>query len=975
MAKRIVSEYYTFNPATKTITIPNRIIPQENLLLVMNATSNTVLYNFSDPDLRIISYTCPFSSTGTQFVLNYNTTSMNAADPIQIMEDLPEERVVIAEAQQDPTNKIRISNPQSLIDTDFEYGLQPIKWESVALLNNMPSYYYKGGANSLNVQQVTGLNETPRSQIVVITNGVHGVTTGDLVNVQYTNNLNADGVFAVVSSTTTSFTFISKGQISGSIYNSSVSIQSGYNFDANNVPSRYIVSTVTSDNAAAGAAITTGSVITVNTTGKHGLLPNSPILVNSATTTTINGNWNVYDVPTPTSFRYITTAVQTGTSTPTLGNAQFMPRPEATFVHRPSDGGVMLSSANIQEGIQAVRQTRRYFRYQSGKGLQMSTGTKLTPHYDINTITAVGTSVTMTLQQTPNFNSGVAMIIEGIETNLGATNVYNGTFTVANVTTGTTRSVQFFTTSTSTDSSPGGFNASMTIKNWRGAACRVGLFDFQNGFYFEYDGNTLFAVRRNSTKELMGAVAVVSGSTTVTGTNTKFHKQLIAGDQIVIRGQSYQVIQVDSATSMEISPPYRGPTVSGVRVNLTQNIRTEQSQWNLDRCDGSGPSGYNIDLARMQMCYIDYTWYGAGFVRFGFRLTDGNVVFVHKVANNNVNTQAYMRSGNLPARYEIINVGPYTKLVSGSAITPGVNLASGDTQMVVRDAQYWATSGTILMQQGTNTEVITFNGKSANSSIAGCWNLLGLTRRQFGGTTSNVTFVPNEFEGGVAGTSSQANVTYITCDVAPVIMHWGTSVIMDGGFDDDRSIAFAYARQGAQTILAAGTSIAVLSIRVAPSVDNSIGSQWGVREIVNRMQLQTRSIGLVCNTSVQVLGILNPVGFGGSTAPVFPDVWAYTSIVTQIGAGSLAQIIDHTGNTTLAIGGEQIFGFVTSAGADNYDISQVRDLGNSILSGPGSQKTPGFPNAPDILTIVLRNSSAGPAIVSNLRLSWTEAQA
>ena len=605
----------------------------------------------------------------------------------------------------------------------------------------------------------------------------------------------------------------------------------------------------------------------------------------------------------------------------------------------------------------------------------MSTGTKLTPHYDINTISSVGTSVTMTLQQTPNFTSAVTINIEGIETNLGSTNVYNGTFAVNNVTTGTTRSVNFFTSSVSTDLNPGGFNASMNIKNWRGASVRVGLFDFQNGFYFEYDGQTLFTVRRNSTKELMGAVNCVSGSTTVTGVNTKFHKQLTAGDQIVIRGVSYQVVQIESATSMDISPPYRSPTVNGVRVNLTQNLRTEQLQWNLDKCDGSGPSGYNIDLSKMQMCYIDYTWYGAGFVRFGFRMTDGNVVFCHKVANNNNNTQAYMRSGNLPARYEIINVGPYTKLVSANSVTPGVNLASGDTMMVVRDAQYWASSGTILVQQGTATEVMTFNGKSANSSITGCWNLFGLSRRQFGGTTSNVTFVPNEFEGGVVGTSSQANITYITCDTAPVIMHWGTSVIMDGGFDDDRSIAFAYARQTSVTTLAAGTSIAVLSIRVAPSVDNSIGSQWGVREIVNRMQLQTRSIGLVCNTSVQVLGILNPVGFGGTTAPAFPDAWGYTSIVTQIGAGSLAQIIDHTGNTTLALGGEQIFGFVTSQGADNYDISQVRDLGNSILSGPGSAKTPGFPNGPDILTIVLRNQNAGPAIISNLRLSWTEAQA
>jgi len=194
MAKRIVSEYYTFNPATKTVTIPNRIIPRENLLLVVNVTSNTVLYNFSDPDLSITNYICPYSSTGTQFTLNYNTGSMSAADPIQIMEDLPEERIAISEYQQDPTNKLRISAPQSLIDTDFEYGLQPIKWESISLLNNMPAYYYKGGANSLNVQQITGLNDAPRSLIVVITNNAHGVAVGDGGLIARTNNYGGYGL-------------------------------------------------------------------------------------------------------------------------------------------------------------------------------------------------------------------------------------------------------------------------------------------------------------------------------------------------------------------------------------------------------------------------------------------------------------------------------------------------------------------------------------------------------------------------------------------------------------------------------------------------------------------------------------------------------------------------------------------------------------------------------------------------------------
>ena len=39
-------------------------------------------------------------------------------------------------ASQDPVGKMRVSTPQSLIDTDFEYGTQPTKWESICLQNN-----------------------------------------------------------------------------------------------------------------------------------------------------------------------------------------------------------------------------------------------------------------------------------------------------------------------------------------------------------------------------------------------------------------------------------------------------------------------------------------------------------------------------------------------------------------------------------------------------------------------------------------------------------------------------------------------------------------------------------------------------------------------------------------------------------------------------------------------------------------------
>ena len=66
----------------------------------------------------------------------------------------------------------------------------------------------------------------------------------------------------------------------------------------------------------------------------------------------------------------------------------------------------------------------------------------------------------------------------------------------------------------------------------------------------------------------------------------------------------------------------------------------------------------------MQMIGIQYSWYGAGFIDFMVRGADGNFVFAHRMRNSNVNTEAFMRSGNLPVRYEVTNEGPPGQLVS-----------------------------------------------------------------------------------------------------------------------------------------------------------------------------------------------------------------------------------------------------------------------------------------------------------------------
>lgn len=74
---------YTFDPATKQITITNlTTLDLEQLLLITNVTDNIMIYNFADPSIGA-------SVSGNVITLDYNTASMNAADDIQIFIDIP----------------------------------------------------------------------------------------------------------------------------------------------------------------------------------------------------------------------------------------------------------------------------------------------------------------------------------------------------------------------------------------------------------------------------------------------------------------------------------------------------------------------------------------------------------------------------------------------------------------------------------------------------------------------------------------------------------------------------------------------------------------------------------------------------------------------------------------------------------------------------------------------------------------------
>jgi hypothetical protein len=88
-----------------------------------------------------------------------------------------------------------------------------------------------------------------------------------------------------------------------------------------------------------------------------------------------------------------------------------------------------------------------------------------------------------------------------------------------------------------------------------------------------------------------------------------------------------------------------------------------QSSWNGDKLDGSGASGYNLNVDKATIMFTDYEWLGMGAVRVGF-VIDGKFITAHTFLNANDLTTVYMQTANLPIRYEIETTGT----ISGAAV-------------------------------------------------------------------------------------------------------------------------------------------------------------------------------------------------------------------------------------------------------------------------------------------------------------------
>ena len=958
---RKLEKSYIFNPGPAgigTVKIPGRH-DLNDLLLIQNSTRGTSIYNFADAvNGAIITFNINDTSFGlyplngaTTITLGKNTSTHSPSDDLRIYFEHDEVTFRPHETLHDAVDRLKVSNPTSLIDADFEYGLQNTKWQTFGANRGIPSIFELPGVD-LAATSISSSGNAPASTITVNTNIAHGLAPGRAVSMFGLLDDKAEGNFAVLTtSSATTFTYEAKGVIPvSSLLTTYTNARAAGFYAGAQIP---LVS-ITSNNS-------TPSLITVVTQNPHGLVPGAPIIVVDATagSQAYEGNFYVETVPNGTTFTY-TAKSQVSITLAQLSSILLYARNDSFYVHRPYDGGVILGTSIPVHGLEAKRQTKRYFRYQSGKSIMWSTGGLLAPNFDVNAVYYnSGSNVLQVVTDLEHgAQRGAGIVLRGID----SLN-YNGNYRVEEV-----LSSRIFNVSASITSKPIDATGSlsvrprMSVKNWTGAVVRSGIFDDTNGLFWEYDGNQLFAVKRFSIYQVAGVVTANPNSFAITGSQTRFAEQLRIGDTVTIRGMSYRVSSITDNSNMTIVPEYRGVrSVNNLKMSLVYDAKVPQSEFNFDTLDGYGPSGYSLDINKMQMYGIQYSWYGAGYIDYMVRGNEGTWILAHRTRNNNVNDESYMRSGNLPARYELANYGPISKLAKA------MDLSNSNIQVVSDDIYLFPSASTqfpvTCMVTSTiggvvYNELINYTGKSGSL-------LTGITR-----PVTYQPFMDEQFK-IFAGASSQPHpisssiIVYgTTC--APTLSHWGSSVIMDGDFNTDRGYQFNFSRTN--VVIGGNGTSTVMLFRLAPSVSNTIAGDLGDREVINRSELLMKRMEVTTSTKCEVYGVLNPTNIPTNTTYINISTVAIGSVVTT--QPSFGQY--NTAFTSAPVNGELLFRITTPANVgqkSELDLSTIKSMNNSVIGGRDT-----FPDGPDVLAIVITNTS-GSACTADFLLQWTEAQA
>jgi len=122
-----------------------------------------------------------------------------------------------------------------------------------------------------------------------------------------------------------------------------------------------------------------------------------------------------------------------------------------------------------------------------------------------------------------------------------------------------------------------------------------------------------------------------------------------------------------------------------------------QDNWNIDKADGTGRSGFDFNPDACNIFTGQMEWLGVGVVVVGFAIGAGSVVYTHAFQHASIGgfTNVYMRTANLPVSYEVTSLGGVGSLkaicssvISGGGFNPlgQTNAAQNEDSIVISNS-------------------------------------------------------------------------------------------------------------------------------------------------------------------------------------------------------------------------------------------------------------------------------------------------
>lgn len=414
----------------------------------------------------------------------------------------------------------------------------------------------------------------------------------------------------------------------------------------------------------------------------------------------------------------------------------------------------------------------------------------------------------------------------------------------------------------------------------------------------------------------------------------------------------------------------------------------------------ASPSPAPFNVNSIQMWWVEYAWYGAGLLRWGVMI-NGEPYVLHQIGIGNLpgQTTPWARTGNLPVRYELRNVGVSSPGVMthygvsvlakgkidsqrgftyGYGMAPGVPTRQPGTSAVrypllsVRyrnmgtleygvDSAYSGANGVLpsggaAISSATQSSSATTVNLTGTPLTAGAWVNKYIFCR---GATASITGIT--ISSGVATATTAANPNYLTV---------GRYVIIAGATPATGTINGQVQITGvtANTFIFATTATGAVTGTIAyqtgqGTVGRITGNTTSALTVIDNVQGGPLPVPPVASGNY-ILGIINRGQVLPQTLNIYsssnctlelitstyqnPIVLTGSNFSTMYLLGSLNSFVERDVSATAVSGGEVVYNTpLPSGGLQTFDLSNFFPLYNNVQG-----------NNPDTLVVAVSTSAS-----------------